>query len=192
MPEDLLMDKALKMLHLISVRKSLFRSKARWISLFAVAGSLTFLPISARLRARPCERRSTTATSAAPRRPEGSCAAGSAPCDLARQTFRKTRKPGPIRIVTRIQMMNAGPQQRNRRPYPRRQAVGDLPGTITIPAGKVIFVRLNQPLSSDHSHAGEGFTATLDQTIVVNGWGRCPPRRNGCGHRNLSQKSRTR
>ena len=31
-------------------------------------------------------------------------------------------------------------------------------------------MRLNEPLSSDHSHAGEGFTATLDQPIVVNGW----------------------
>jgi hypothetical protein len=41
---------------------------------------------------------------------------------------------------------------------------------MTIPAGKVIFIRLNEPLSSDHSHPGEGFTATLDQPIVVNGW----------------------
>jgi hypothetical protein len=65
---------------------------------------------------------------------------------------------------------DAGPQQRNRRPYPRRQAVGDVPGTITIPSGKVIFIRLNEPLSSDHSHPGESFTATLDQPIVVNGW----------------------
>jgi hypothetical protein len=69
---------------------------------------------------------------------------------------------------------DSGPQQRrmpsNRRPYSRRQAVGDLPGTITIPAGKVIFVRLNEPLSSDHSHVGDGFTATLDQPVVVNGW----------------------
>jgi hypothetical protein len=31
-------------------------------------------------------------------------------------------------------------------------------------------VRLNERLSSDHSHAGDGFSATLDQPIVVNGW----------------------
>jgi len=34
----------------------------------------------------------------------------------------------------------------------------------------VIFVRLNEPLSSDHNHAGDSFTATLDQPIVMNGW----------------------
>jgi len=44
MPEDLLMDKALKMLHLNKRSQVAFRSKARWISLFAVAGSLTFFP----------------------------------------------------------------------------------------------------------------------------------------------------
>ena len=59
------------------------------------------------------------------------------------------------------------PQYRNRRQY---QPAQNVPTTITIPAGKVIFVRLNERLSSDHSHAGDGFTATLDQPIVVNGW----------------------
>jgi hypothetical protein len=29
---------------------------------------------------------------------------------------------------------------------------------------------LNQPLSSDHNHPGDTFTATLDQPIVINGW----------------------
>src|SRR4029077_2664277 len=61
-------------------------------------------------------------------------------------------------------------QRSNRRRYNRQQAAADAPGTIPIPAGKVIFIRLNQPLSSDHSHPGEGFTATLDQPILVNGW----------------------
>jgi hypothetical protein len=66
---------------------------------------------------------------------------------------------------------DADRQQRpNRRHYNRQQATGDVPGNITIPAGKVISIRLNEPLSSDHSHPGEGFTATLDQPIVVNGW----------------------
>jgi len=58
----------------------------------------------------------------------------------------------------------------NRRRYNRQQPATDVPGNITIPADKVIFIRLNQPLSSDHSHPGQGFTATLDQPIVVNGW----------------------
>ena len=62
------------------------------------------------------------------------------------------------------------PPARNHRQYQQQQNVGNVPSTITIPVGKVIFVRLNERLSSDHSHAGDGFTATLDQPIVVNGW----------------------
>src|SRR5215469_6562264 len=50
---------------------------------------------------------------------------------------------------------------------PRRQAV---PSSFTIPEGTVIFARLNEPLSSDRNHAGDGFTATLDRPIVVDGW----------------------
>jgi hypothetical protein len=68
----------------------------------------------------------------------------------------------------------AAPQQRtpspNRRPYPPGRATASVPDAITIPAGKVLFVRLNEPLSSDHSHAGDTFTATLDQPIVIDGW----------------------
>jgi len=71
-------------------------------------------------------------------------------------------------------MDDSAPQQRrparNRRQYQQQQNGGNVPSTITIPAGKVIFVRLNERLSSDHSHAGDGFTATLEQPIVVNGW----------------------
>ena len=51
-----------------------------------------------------------------------------------------------------------------------QQPSGPVPANITIPAGKVIFARLNEPLSSDHNHAGDTFTATLDQPIVVDGW----------------------
>jgi len=59
---------------------------------------------------------------------------------------------------------------RNRPPLARPQTVANLPDSFTVPAGKVIFVRLNEPLSSDHNHAGDSFTATLDQPIVINGW----------------------
>lgn len=41
---------------------------------------------------------------------------------------------------------------------------------MTIPAGTVIFARLAQPLSSDHNHAGDTFTATLDKPVIVDGW----------------------
>ena len=62
------------------------------------------------------------------------------------------------------------PPASNRRQYPRTQNAGNVPATLTVPAGKIIFVRLNERLSSDHSHQGDGFTATLDQPIIVNGW----------------------
>ena len=50
---------------------------------------------------------------------------------------------------------------------PRQQAV---PESLTIPAGTVIFARLGEPLSSDRNHEGDGFTATLDRPIIVDGW----------------------
>src|SRR6516225_807876 len=40
---------------------------------------------------------------------------------------------------------------------------------LTIPAGKFITVRVNQPLSTDHNQAGDFFTATLAEPIVVDG-----------------------
>ena len=67
----------------------------------------------------------------------------------------------------------APPRQRQRMPNrmrPVAEPSGPLPANITIPAGKVIFARLSEPLSSDHNHVGDTFTATLDQPIVVDGW----------------------
>ena len=44
------------------------------------------------------------------------------------------------------------------------------PALLTIPAGTVLIMRLNEPLSSDHSQIGDPFTGTLQQPIVVNGF----------------------
>ena len=62
------------------------------------------------------------------------------------------------------------PPMSHRRQVQEQRTVGDVPANLTVPAGKVNFVRLNELLSSDHNHAGDTFTATLDQPIVVNGW----------------------
>ena len=43
------------------------------------------------------------------------------------------------------------------------------PLPLTIKPGTFIIVRLNQLLSSDHNHQGDGFTGTLEQPIVVDG-----------------------
>lgn len=43
------------------------------------------------------------------------------------------------------------------------------PVTFTVPAGAWVTVRVNQPLSTDHNQAGDAFTASLAEPIVVNG-----------------------
>ncbi len=44
------------------------------------------------------------------------------------------------------------------------------PALLTIPAGTVVIMRINEPLSSDRNQIGDQFTGTLQQPIVVNGW----------------------
>jgi len=44
-----------------------------------------------------------------------------------------------------------------------------IPSRLTIPAGKFINVRIEQPLSSDHNQPGDYFSATLSDPIVVDG-----------------------
>jgi hypothetical protein len=45
-----------------------------------------------------------------------------------------------------------------------------VPPTLTIPAGTVLTVRINEFLSSDKNKIGDHFTAELERPIVVNGW----------------------
>jgi hypothetical protein len=44
------------------------------------------------------------------------------------------------------------------------------PALLTIPAGTVLIIRMNGPLSSDRNQVGDPFTGVLEQPIVVNGW----------------------
>jgi hypothetical protein len=44
------------------------------------------------------------------------------------------------------------------------------PSLLTIPAGTVVVIRTNGPLSSDKNQIGDQFTATLQQPIVVDGY----------------------
>lgn len=50
------------------------------------------------------------------------------------------------------------------------QPAPNLPATLTLPAGALIPVRMNQWLSSDRNHPGDTFSAVLDQPLVVQGW----------------------
>lgn len=45
-----------------------------------------------------------------------------------------------------------------------------VPEMLTIPAGTIVLVRINEFLSSDQNQIGDQFTAVLDQPLVVNGW----------------------
>jgi hypothetical protein len=64
-----------------------------------------------------------------------------------------------------------GPAQQQ----PDQQAQGQpnqpaLPQSLTLPAGTVVRVRIDEWLSSDRSVTGDNFSAVIDQPIVVNGW----------------------
>ena len=54
------------------------------------------------------------------------------------------------------------PQDQQPQPLP--------PQTLTLPAGTVVRVRVDEWLSSDRNLVGDSFSATLDQPIVVDGW----------------------
>jgi hypothetical protein len=45
-----------------------------------------------------------------------------------------------------------------------------LPQTLTLPAGTILRVRVDEWISSDRNSVGDSFSAVLDQPIVVNGW----------------------
>src|SRR4029077_15326259 len=47
---------------------------------------------------------------------------------------------------------------------------GVLPQTLTLPAGTVVRVRIDEWLSTDRNLTGDSFSAVLDQPIVASGW----------------------
>lgn len=69
--------------------------------------------------------------------------------------------PAPVAAVTHRPESAVPPAPL---PEPPRQA-----RNVTIPAGTLITVRLNQELSSQHNTEGDAFSATLDQPLVVEG-----------------------
>src|SRR4029077_5616298 len=45
-----------------------------------------------------------------------------------------------------------------------------LPQTLTMPAGAIIRIRVDEWISTDRNVIGDNFSAALDQPIVVDGW----------------------
>lgn len=66
-------------------------------------------------------------------------------------------------------VQNAPPAMDNLPPLQNPQNVA-VPPVLTIPTGTFIAVRLMGTLSSDVNQQGDGFSATLEQPIVVDGW----------------------
>ncbi len=63
----------------------------------------------------------------------------------------------------------AGPEERA--DYSSMPAENQMvPPALTLPAGTLIEVRTTQALSSDRNRHGDGFTAVLEQPLVVQGW----------------------
>jgi len=64
--------------------------------------------------------------------------------------------------------------QRSERPQDRppheQAAQGPLPGSLTLPAGTVIRVRIDDSLSTEHNVIGDNFSGSLEEPIVVDGW----------------------
>lgn len=63
----------------------------------------------------------------------------------------------------------APPPVENVQPAPPPPPPPPVPRTVTIPAGTVLTVRLNQGLDSDKNQPGDSFAATLDQPLVIDG-----------------------
>jgi hypothetical protein len=61
------------------------------------------------------------------------------------------------------------PQQGDQAP-PAQYDAGPAPGQLVLPAGTLLTVRVNQPLSSDHNQKDDAFTASLAQPLVTNGF----------------------
>jgi len=160
------MDNALKLLDLSQP----YRRAARWFALFAVAASLSFFA-SPRASAQDsgAQQQAQPQDDQNPPSPQQDQRRVISRDNISQNNQNAQGAPGQDQGQN-PQNPNDDGQRSNRRRYNRQQPAADVPGNITIPAGKVIFIRLNRPLSSDHSHPGEGFTANLDQPIVVNGW----------------------
>ncbi|PYU27142.1 MAG: hypothetical protein DMG32_08310 [Acidobacteria bacterium] len=64
----------------------------------------------------------------------------------------------------------SGPPAQQEAQRAAAQSTPAVPATLTLPAGTMIPVRISLWLSSDRNHAGETFSAVLDQPLVVHGW----------------------
>jgi len=75
----------------------------------------------------------------------------------------KVPDPTPATPPSPPSVSLAPPRIEERQPEPR------VPRTITIPAGTIVSVRLDEALSSERNQPGDSFRALIDQPLVVDG-----------------------
>ena len=150
-----------------------FSRFSRWIGAFALAGAIAVLSSNAAAQD-PQDQDQTPPPPPTAQGPQGDQAplpdqAGpdSRPV-ISRDIIPQDQSQAPTQYPNGHPIPQQPPMQ-NRRPMPQANN-GPVPANLTILPGTVIFVRVNEPLSSDHNHAGDTFTATLDRPIIVNGW----------------------
>ncbi len=68
-------------------------------------------------------------------------------------------------------------------------AAQSVPSELTLQPGTVVSVRLNSTLSSDQNRSGDGFSATLDQPLVADGWVVARPGQSVMGRIATAQKA---
>jgi hypothetical protein len=105
---------------------------------------------------------------------------GSSPSQDAQQPPAQSQQPREQqrRVISRdtlpgTQSGGYGPNRGSRQGGPQngRAAVGQpVPDTLTLAPGTILRVRTDEFLSSDDSKAGQSFTTTLQEPLVVNGW----------------------
>ncbi len=107
-----------------------------------------------------------------------------APQDADKPPYSRDRvpqtKPAPDRSITAQPTPPTEPTQnqpledRTAQSQPAQSAPNrqyqQVPPTLTVPAGTVLTVRINEFLSSDKNQIGDHFTAELERPVVVNGW----------------------
>jgi len=74
-------------------------------------------------------------------------------------------QPVPVAVPAPVPVQNPIPY-----PAAMPAVIQHAPAILTIPAGTLISVSTNDQISSNRSHPGDEFTASLRQPIVVDGW----------------------
>ncbi len=107
-------------------------------------------------------------------------ALGQAQDDQANQPAAIIEQPGsqttqPATTADQAAAASRQPAQSTVRAQPREPAGPEpdmrrVPVMLTLKRGTIVTARTSQFLSSDENHAGDGFTAELEQPIVVDGW----------------------